>query len=377
MNLTDKEILTAIYLLGIDLEENQPSSNGWIQITCPSADHKDDNPSCGINLNNGVVHCFGCGLSTNILKLYQYANNFETYKEALDDLNSKTPLEIIEFLNQQKEQQKDYTKLEPVKINKAEVQGILIDFNPEDFYYTKVRGFTKEFCKQFNIRRCISGYFSEYFIIPIQDTKKDLHVFEARKLQLKEYLEKFFNYKVTEFKVLNDDFENIKSNYGLKLDKYGEVVVHNESILCEYSLKSLITKYILRKKVLYPNHCEINKTIFNIDNLNFNEPLYVTEGVGSIPKLMSTFGNNVTCVFGAETTCSQLIYLNKFKKIILIPDNDNAGKKMVETIWQELNIDTEINVLSILSDDSEDSYENELRTVEPIIANKWLVEQSL
>lgn len=43
----------------------------WANTNCPMPDHDDSSPSFGVNQENNLFHCFGCGNKGDIIKLVQ------------------------------------------------------------------------------------------------------------------------------------------------------------------------------------------------------------------------------------------------------------------------------------------------------------------
>ena len=42
----------------------------WIKCVCPNPDHNDSNPSAGVNIESGIVHCFSCGYGAKFVELH-------------------------------------------------------------------------------------------------------------------------------------------------------------------------------------------------------------------------------------------------------------------------------------------------------------------
>jgi DNA primase len=88
------------------------------------------------------------------------------------------------------------------------------------------------------------------------------------------------------------------------------------------------------KKLLYPKHSSVN-TLFDIDQLKVDEPLYIVEGLMDLISLR-THGafKNSTCLFHCIPTERQYFLLEKFQNIIYIVNNDLPGlmgcKKLME-----------------------------------------------
>lgn len=94
-------------------------------------------------------------------------------------------------------------------------------------------------------------------------------------------------------------------------------------------------------KCLYP-HGTV-KTIYEWYKLNKDQPLYVVEGLTKMACLRGDpYFNNSTTIFGASVTGHQTSILNTFSKIILIPDNDEPGKKVIQTFKDRLSCKFEV-----------------------------------
>ena len=72
-----KRVLDA---LGVEYEDRP----GEQRIRCPSPDHADANPSCFLDLDRGVWHCFSCGAAGGIRDLEQLAGRTGTPRSASD-----------------------------------------------------------------------------------------------------------------------------------------------------------------------------------------------------------------------------------------------------------------------------------------------------
>ena len=83
-------------------------------------------------------------------------------------------------------------------------------------------------------------------------------------------------------------------------------------------------------KVLYPKGGSVS-TLFNIDNLDFSDTLIIVEGILDIPRIWKTITKNVTTTFGIMITSAQKELISKFKDVILFPDGDEAGRKMIRS----------------------------------------------
>jgi len=357
--LVANEIIYALDILHI-YHENFGNSQGWVNIICPF--HKDSSTgNSSINLYSGVIHCFNCKKKKHVLKLVQEQLNI-SYKEAFEKVtnnivNSVKQVNDLSFLSKNKLE--EICKPKSNKTNFNYIDGKQLEsFNPKDYYYTRVREFTKDFCNQFNIKKCIEGYYKDYFIVPIIDSEQKIYTFEARKLSQRELMKAA---GINDF-VLK---EVIDTNM-LKI-KDGKVFSKTDNNFVEYGDEFL---FFLKKKVLYPSNSMIHETLFNIDNLNYNEDLYISEGIGSIPKIFNNITTNVTCTFGSEITEKQIELLNRFKnRKIIIPDNDQASLIMIESLNVQIK---NLYVIDIRSEDTSRNFIADINNAEIKKASKYL-----
>jgi DNA primase len=114
----------------------------------------------------------------------------------------------------------------------------------------------------------------------------------------------------------------------------------------------------------------IDQIIFNVDNLDYEEDLYACEGIGSIPKIYNNISENVTCTFGSNVSDYQINLLSRFKKrIILIPDNDQAGNKMIIRMFRELK---NLHLIITAFEDTDDEYIDDILNTDIISAKNYV-----
>lgn len=281
------------------------------------------------------------------------------------------PLKGLESsININKESQKEFVK-------NSEYNFVYEEFNPDDYLYTRLRGFTQNFCKTFGIVKAISGFYEDYFIIPIKDRNKNINEFEARKLLEYERSLKFFNIDN------NNDYKKVR---GLlkSFIKANKIKIKERQLY--FKDKPIINSeliYLVKPKVLYPFNSKIDKTLFNMDNLNFNEDLYLSEGLGTVPKVWLYVSKNVTCPFGVQLEKptvfnpienAQLNLFQKFnKRIIVIPDHSDANRQFIWTLTEHL---PDIWVADINSDDTDDSFVHDLKNAEIIESSRYLIKKA-
>ncbi len=99
------------------------------------------------------------------------------------------------------------------------------------------------------------------------------------------------------------------------------------------------------KKALYPRGGTVS-TLFNLDDLDRTEPLVIVEGILDIPKIWKFFTKNITTTFGIHLTRRQKQLLGDFSNIILFPDDDEAGKRMIYNFDEFLEVDFRVATVS-------------------------------
>jgi len=331
-------------ILGIKYKHSQ-NEKGWIPIICPFHIDKDFG-NAFINIYTGVIHCFNCGEKKHINVLLKDNNLIFNKITKINENKSKKQNKTFNFITR-------------------EIENIDMPL------YLHLRGFTEEFCKEFNIHYCISQPYTDYILIPIIDSQKEIYEFEFRKCYEYEYLQKIFKSRQ------GDSLQNLKE-YFKKLCKKQNIKFTNGKLYKNGQVwYSSVFEYLLKPKVLYLSNSQVKKTIFNKDNLNYNEPLYLCEGTGSIPKLYQYISKNCSCVFGSEVTQEQLQILKNFKEIIIIPDNDSAGYKFVSFLHKFLSPFVKLYVIPLNVDDTDVNYISQIKNTNKLEINSFLVKNYL
>lgn len=350
---TPYQIIATIDALGLK-HENEPNHKGWVSIQCPNPSHYEEvHDNCSININSGFVKCFSCG----------YGNKGESRKSivnvVMDRLNYdyKQAKQFIEqglgvsFSGASIQAQQEKPKK---KRQRALYNFTMMDFNPNDYYYTKQRGFTQEFIDTFNVKHAVSNWFEDYIIIPIIDTDKGINEYEGRKLKEYETLCDFYNVKDISYDRIKTNFKELCTINKIRLNKKDYHVYVNDTQINDDKLL-----YLLKPKTLYIPNSRCQETLLNIDNLNYNEDLFAVEGSASVPKIWSNISKNVTAIFGVSITDEQIEYLKKFKKIIYIPDFDKAGYDSVDYLSKRID---NIVICGIHSEDTDEHYIKDINT---------------
>jgi len=305
---SQQQILSALNRLGIKHQKNI-TSKGWLGIICPNPSHNDKEfGNASINMSNGVVSCFSCGYKRHIVGVIQDQLHID-FKEACQYMENDC-INYSSVITPAPQRRK-------VKVEKIQYDHMSVAFNPDNYHYTKSRGFTKEFCDTFNVHRIISRYNSEYFCIPIIDTYKGIHEYEFRKLEAYEIIQKRFGSDEA-WKAFKKENE---LNYSEGKLYSGDIELYDEELV-----------YLMRPKTLYKFDSRVDETLWNIDNLDYDDALFVFEGLGSIPKTWQYVSKNVTAVFGSNISQAQIDYMKRFYRVLYVPDFDQAGYKTVKQL---------------------------------------------
>jgi hypothetical protein len=359
------QIISTLDRLGVKREGDQPNHKGWLSILCPN--HQDENfGSCSINLTSGFIKCFVCGYGSkgdsrkSIVNLVmdRMGFDFNQAKQFIEEgLYSSLNQTIVP-------KEKPKRKIKPI------YSFTSIDLNADKWYYTKLRGITQEFVDTFNIKRVVSGWFNDYFIIPIIDSKKNINEYEGRKLAEYEKLCEFYVLNLYEqsFDKLKKNFNKLCESHDIKLNKKTYQVFIEGKLASPDIFGLNMINYLLKPKTLYIANSRCQETLWNIDNLNFDEALFAVEGLGSVCKIWSNISKNVTSIFGVSITEAQIEYLKKFKKVVYIPDFDKAGFDSVDFLRRYLD---NLFICDIHSDDTNEQYVKDIINCEQLTPHDY------
>ena len=261
--------LQAVQYLGLKYRRQ----GDQLTVSCPF--HKDTRPSMGIQLSTGRYHCFSCNRGGHIAGMFKELTGQSMYK-ALGLNNDKFSI----FGMSGTSFMPDWYNSDPAKnINLAadfaKMQSpYMSDLCSE---YIRQRGIQAPLVRKYGLRYAdnmmINGtWFKKRLVVPVYEEGKLISL-EGRRLV--------------------DDGT---------------------------------------PKVLYPRNCSVN-TLFDIDNLNRDDTLYVVEGLMDLFVLKSCdVFQNSTSIFGACLTKRQQDLLSQFRDVVMIPDSDEAGQKPIEIL---------------------------------------------
>jgi DNA primase len=288
-------------------------------IPCHCPFHEDKTPSMFINQKMGVYNCFSCGKAGSIEGLFRDITG-QSLTKILNIKYDEFTAATWKTFRPQEENLDDLNRNISIDI-RGEVVPIRSDFLAIN--YLRKRGIPYSVADAMKMRvtgkaRINGTMFEQRLIIPIYEKKNTISV-EGRDIT------------------------------GLQ-----------------------------KQKVLYPKDSSVN-TLYDIDNLHYDEPLYIVEGLMDLAILRSnTELQHSTAVFGASVTRRQLHLLDKFSEIIMIPDNDAPGMKVLTLLKESLKNAKvyKLQVPSTLNDidikDVGDVHSKTQYTINDLVQRKWL-----
>lgn len=303
-------------------------------------DHGHSSPCLSVDIDRALYHCFSCGEGGTLRSLY-----FErTGHGILKDLGLKTDDVYYEPYEEKETNFDDppETNFEFVgKTAPAEScrQGQL---------FLKKRGFDRRVAQQFRMKYVANG------ITRSRDDpeNKEFHI----------------NFKD---RVIVPVYErgHLISLEGR--DPFGEETWRKR--IRELGFDPSKMTY---KKVLYPKLSSTN-SIYGLASLDFTKRVYVTEGLMDMIALRTCDElKNSTCLFGATVTRRQLYLLGKFPEVVVVPDRDEAGLKMLRKILEDAKLKS---VLALFPPAGcKDANEillgknQNVRSIEDAVAHGWL-----
>lgn len=288
--MTEREINEQIVLR---LEISNKTKHSHLMGHCPY--HTDRHPSCSVDLDRSLWHCFSCGKGGTLRSLFKDITGHTINKE----LGIKwSPNNEQEFINPFKEKQEiDYSSLPDVHIA---LDGALspVEKVADCCKYLMGRkipisvahkmGFKfADMAKSFDINDPTNKdkfvYFTKRLLIPVYEKGRLLSC-EGRDIYGKDY------------------FYNSLKRKGYNPDEH------------------------TYKKCIYPKGASTS-TLFGLDKLSKDKTIYFVEGIMDLAILRTDpyFNEkNSTSIFGASLSDRQLYLLRQFNFVDII-DNDLAG----------------------------------------------------
>jgi DNA primase len=264
------------------------SSGKYFKVRCVSGLHADVHPSLLINQKTGVFFCPACDYHGNIPQFVARITGKavdEVYKQLVENPQAFVDEHTVAWKLKYRSLSSQSDSANAVRAIRLNASFLPVKEDHRMFWeYLSGRGLTWDLIRYFDIRCCLVGYYNYRVIVPVIFNKR-LVSFVARDILREE-----------------DRFER-------------------EPDVEEY------------KKYLFPAGSKMGGVLFNYDNLNFQDVLYLVEGVFDVFSLWVQGYKNSTCVFGKHISDDQAKLLKRFRNIVVIPDqnekNQLAGKQSV------------------------------------------------
>lgn len=238
--------------------------------------HEEAKPSLSISFEKGIYRCFSCKDSGTI--------NALCWKVAKRSIQDVLGLSEEEFLLFSKKPDRTPRVERTEADSHVDIRGAVVSFfdSPEALAYLKKRGI-------------------------------DLRIAESMEMQY------------TEEATINGKWYSKR----LLIPIYGEdghmVSVEGRDVTFEQ-----------QAKCLYPSGTI--KSVYEWYKLDKKKPLYLFEGLIKMAVARSDpFFENSSAVYGTGLTPYQVSLLNKFDHVILVPDNDEPGKRFITELQRSLS----------------------------------------
>lgn len=276
------------------------------QIMCHCPFHTDKHPSCSVDVDRALVHCFSCGYNGKLRGLFREITGHSINKELGIKWEAQ---DEATFVNPFKETIKEDLSATPDVHIALDGAFIPVDKDPDVCKYLMQRCIPVSVAKSMRMSFATMArsfdtfepnnkdqmvYFTKRLVIPIYERGKLLSC-EGRDIYGKEY------------------YYNMLRRKGLDPDEH------------EY------------KKCIYPRGASTS-TLYDIDKLDSSRRLYFVEGIMDLAVLRSdSFFNtkNSTAVFGASISERQRYFLKQFDFTYVI-DNDLAGWLSLRRLMEAL-----------------------------------------
>ena len=96
-------------------------------------------------------------------------------------------------------------------------------------------------------------------------------------------------------------------------------------------------------KVLYPKNSKTD-LLFNFDRIDKDREVILVEGIFDMPVVWDLYPNTIA-LLGANLGKNQIQQLKELKHLTVIPDNDDAGLRLIDDLDEVLTVDFDIAFL--------------------------------
>lgn len=323
IKLTESEIMSIVKSLGIQYTDH----GDYIKFKCINPTHEDNNPSMTMIKSNGYTRCWSCGTVYNFSSFVKQASHKS----------------ISEFVDMNK-------------------------YNRNFFTCLPKKDVIKKFEKNAERKlRILKGEMLE-----ATHNKKVMEFLHS--INVSEEAINFFNIQYV--KEAEITFRPIDTK-GTFLKNRVVIPIHENLKFINLECRDYTGKQT--PKVLYPRGSKAD-VLFNYDNLDFNKPLIVVEGIKSALRIWHYITKNVTATLGSGLGKSQKQLISRMTDLILFPDHDTAGMSMISQVDNIMDYDYRIVLMSEEGQDPADGTLDDVHEAldNPIMSyDHWLNDHNL
>lgn len=288
-----------------------------ISLCCPF--HEDSTPSMYINEKTKLFKCFGCDIKGNLITFISKLEKI-SYTEAVQKLLGDS--EVSDNYQDKLSRIKDSlikTEEQEIIVKSIEIYKDFIDSLPKisgrELIYMNGRNIIKEVLDEMNIK--------SYCIDVIEDLKK--------KYRYEELIE-----------------SGLFVDYTPKTGVLRYIGINHPIIFPFYYDNNIIAIQLRRIDNIDPRYLNVGdlKAPYNINIVLKSKVIFICEGIPDTLSLM-TLGKPAIGIIGAQNFKSEWRDYFIGKKIYILFDNDDAGKKGAKYIKEVLGEEVETTIINL------------------------------
>lgn len=298
---------------------------------CPF--HDDTNPSMSVSSDKQIYKCFSCGASGNVITFVMDYEKVD-FKEALSILAKRAGIDFIKSNVREKEAQFDkYYKMYDLAL-KLYQNNINSKYGTDAIKYLENRYITKEIIKEFKIGLSLDKNELTKILLNKGYTNKEIEDYGLSN----GIYDLYFN------RIMFPLFDTNDRVVGFS----GRIYKNKDS-----------SKYINTKETPIFKKGELLYNYFKAkDFVRQEKKLLIVEGFMDVIRLYSIGVKNVVALMGTALTKDQISLIKRLSKnIILCLDGDQAGKKAMNSVGEDLtNAGLNVSVVILKEDLDPDEY---------------------
>ena len=298
---------------------------------CPF--HDDTNPSMSVSSDKQIYKCFSCGASGNVITFVMDYEKVD-FKEALSILAKRAGIDFIKSNVKEKEAQFDkYYKMYDLAL-KLYQNNINSKYGTDAIKYLENRYITKEIIKEFKIGLSLDKNELTKILLNKGYTNKEIEDYGLSN----GIYDLYFN------RIMFPLFDTNDRVVGFS----GRIYKNKDS-----------SKYINTKETPIFKKGELLYNYFKAkDFVRQEKKLLIVEGFMDVIRLYSIGVKNVVALMGTALTKDQISLIKRLSKnIILCLDGDQAGKKAMNSVGEDLtNAGLNVSVVVLKEDLDPDEY---------------------